>query len=178
MKFHAEKKVLAELLSCGQAQISVAIVFNACMDCHEFFKESSLLLGVRIQLRQPKMVHTFTDGFCSCSDKWRWEARLTPTVVAAEADHEPDPSEAKKQGKTAKLATAVVAEEGQKLDVAEAETRRNTAMRAVAVASAVVAKEEQELEAAEAKKKRKSFDLGLDQCLREGQAARSSAGTL
>ena len=30
----------------------------------------------RIQLRQPKMVHTFTQGWCSCSDRWRWESRL------------------------------------------------------------------------------------------------------
>ena len=30
----------------------------------------------RIQLRQPRMVHTFTQGWCSCSDRWRWESRL------------------------------------------------------------------------------------------------------
>merc|ERR1712232_796014 len=66
------------LLSHGEASLGVLINFNACMDCHEFFKMSSKLLGRKIQLRQPKMIHTFNDGSCSCKDGWRWEARFTP----------------------------------------------------------------------------------------------------
>jgi len=78
LKLHAEKKVLAVLIAYGEAKLNVAIEFNACMDCHSFFKESSMLLGRRIQLRQPKIAHAFTDGCCSCNDRWRWEVRLTP----------------------------------------------------------------------------------------------------
>ena len=59
LKLHAEKKALARLLSHAQNQLSVSINFNSCMDCHEFFKISSQLLGCRILLRQPKMTHTF-----------------------------------------------------------------------------------------------------------------------
>merc|ERR1712224_28653 len=80
LKLHAEKKALAALLVFGEIEVTVAIGFNACMDCHEFFKKSSLLLGHRILLRQPKMAHTFTDGCCSCCDRWRWEARFTPAA--------------------------------------------------------------------------------------------------
>merc|ERR1712216_410777 len=80
MKLHAEKKALAVLLACGEAELHVAVELNACIDCHEFFKKLSLLLGHRIQLHQPKMVHTFTDGCCSCNDQWRWEARLIPSA--------------------------------------------------------------------------------------------------
>merc|ERR1712224_533022 len=69
LKLHAEKKALAVVLACSEAKLNVAIEFNTCMDCHEFFKKSSLLLGSRIQLRQPKNVHTFTDGCCSCNDR-------------------------------------------------------------------------------------------------------------
>ena len=75
---HAEKKALAFLLSHGEAKPSVSINFNACMDCHEFFKISSQMLGRWIQLHQPQMTHTFIAGNCSCNDRWSWEARLTP----------------------------------------------------------------------------------------------------
>ena len=85
MKLHAEKKALATLLSHGEDQLSVSINFNACMDCHEFFKISSQMLGRRIQLRQPQMTHTFIAGNCSCNDRWSWEARLTPAMRTAAA---------------------------------------------------------------------------------------------
>merc|ERR1712039_1044425 len=58
--WHAEKKALALLLACGEDELMVSINFNACIDCHEFFKSSSLLLDCRLQLRQPGMVHIFT----------------------------------------------------------------------------------------------------------------------
>merc|ERR1712193_524104 len=78
LQLHAEKKALAMLLSHGEDELRVSINFNACMDCHEFFKISSKILSNRIQLRQPQMTHTFIDGNCSCNDRWSWEARLTP----------------------------------------------------------------------------------------------------
>merc|ERR1712072_1511316 len=74
------------LLSHGEDELSVSINLHACMDCHEFFKVSSQLLGRRILLRQPQMTHTFTDGNCSCNDRWSWEARLTPAVRTAAVD--------------------------------------------------------------------------------------------
>ena len=77
LQLHAEKKALAILLAHGEAELDVSIEFNACTDCHEFFKSSSLLFERTIRLRQPRMVHTFFDGQCSCNDRWRWEARQT-----------------------------------------------------------------------------------------------------
>ena len=87
LKLHAEKKALAMLLSNnGEDElIIISINFNACMDCHEFFKISSQMLGRRIQLRQPHMTHTFSAGNCSCNDRWSWEARLTPARRTAAA---------------------------------------------------------------------------------------------
>ena len=86
LKLHAEKKALAMLLSNNvEDELSISINFNACMDCHEFFKISSQMLGRRIQLHQPQMTHTFSAGNCSCNDQWSWEARLTPAmrIIAA-----------------------------------------------------------------------------------------------
>merc|ERR1712187_392810 len=85
LQLHAEKKALGVLLSHGEAKLDVSINFNACIDCHEFFKVSSQLLGRMIQLRQPKMTHTFVAGNCSCNDWWSWEARLTLAMRAAAA---------------------------------------------------------------------------------------------
>ena len=81
---HAEKKALACLLAYGD-ELDVSINFNACMDCHEFFKSSSLLFGRTIRLRQPRMFHTFFDGQCSCNDRWRWEARQVTARTSATA---------------------------------------------------------------------------------------------
>ena len=81
LKLHPEKKALAILLACCEIELKVAIEFHACMDCHEFFKKSSLLLERMVQLQQPKMVHSFSDGSCSCNDWWRWEARLSPAAL-------------------------------------------------------------------------------------------------
>ena len=85
MKLHAEKKALAVLIAFGEVELKVVVELNACMDCHEFFKISSQMLGRRIQLRQPQMTHTFIAGNCSCNDRWSWEARLTPEIRRAAA---------------------------------------------------------------------------------------------
>ena len=80
LKLHAEKKALAMLLSHGEEDLSVSINFNACIDCHEFFKVSSQMLGRRIQLHQPQMTHTFIAGKYTCHTQWSWEAKLTHTM--------------------------------------------------------------------------------------------------
>ena len=150
LQLHAEKKALAVLLSSGQAKLNVSINFNACKDCHEFFKSSSQLLGREIQLCQPRLIHIFTDGRCSCNDWWSWESRFALATRAAtlEVKVEPDATEAKrhinlqkkqeldgveakKQGKVAKLA-AVAVEEEQEFDAAETKKQRKVANLAVA----------------------------------------------
>merc|ERR1711871_266868 len=60
LQLHAEKKALASLLSHGEAELSISINFNTCIDCHEFFKISSQLLGCGIVLCQPWITHMFT----------------------------------------------------------------------------------------------------------------------
>merc|ERR1711977_787631 len=85
LQLHAEKKALAGILSQGEDELSVSINFDACMDCHEFFKSSSRMQGCRILLRQPQMTHTFIDDNCSCNDQWSWEARLMPAMRTAAA---------------------------------------------------------------------------------------------
>ena len=85
LKLHAEKKALAVLLYNEEDELSVSINFNACMDCHEFFKMSSQMLGRRIQLCQPQVTRTFIAGYCACNDQWSWEARLTPAMQKAAA---------------------------------------------------------------------------------------------
>eukprot|EP00747_Dinoflagellata_sp_TGD_P128750 gnl/TRDRNA2_/TRDRNA2_174592_c9_seq16.p1 gnl/TRDRNA2_/TRDRNA2_174592_c9~~gnl/TRDRNA2_/TRDRNA2_174592_c9_seq16.p1 ORF type:complete len:272 (+),score=53.05 gnl/TRDRNA2_/TRDRNA2_174592_c9_seq16:200-1015(+) len=77
LQLHAEKKALTVLLACAADELIVSIGFNACTDCHDALKNAALLLGRRIYLRQPKMVHAFADGSCSCNDRWRWEARIS-----------------------------------------------------------------------------------------------------
>eukprot|EP00747_Dinoflagellata_sp_TGD_P170807 gnl/TRDRNA2_/TRDRNA2_203323_c0_seq1.p1 gnl/TRDRNA2_/TRDRNA2_203323_c0~~gnl/TRDRNA2_/TRDRNA2_203323_c0_seq1.p1 ORF type:complete len:239 (-),score=34.05 gnl/TRDRNA2_/TRDRNA2_203323_c0_seq1:5-721(-) len=72
LQLHPEKKALAMLLIHGEAQLTVSIEFHACVDCHELFKRSSLLLGRSIHLYQTRLSHTFADDRCSCSDRWRW----------------------------------------------------------------------------------------------------------
>ena len=127
---HAEKKALAVQLTSGEAELSVSINFNACMDCHEFFKFSSQLLGRRIVLRQPKMSHDFTDGRCSCNDRWRWEARLTSLkhgfAGATEKEQELDSTEGTHQRKAAKRAAA-------EFDALDKKRRRVTKLMAAAV---------------------------------------------
>eukprot|EP00747_Dinoflagellata_sp_TGD_P212339 gnl/TRDRNA2_/TRDRNA2_85442_c0_seq1.p1 gnl/TRDRNA2_/TRDRNA2_85442_c0~~gnl/TRDRNA2_/TRDRNA2_85442_c0_seq1.p1 ORF type:complete len:194 (+),score=24.01 gnl/TRDRNA2_/TRDRNA2_85442_c0_seq1:83-664(+) len=76
LQMHAEKKALCVLLTCSEGDLLMSIEFNACIDCHKWFKNCALTYGCRIQLKQPKLVHTFTDGDCSCRDRWRWEARI------------------------------------------------------------------------------------------------------
>ena len=130
MQLHAEKKALAVLLAHGEAKLSISINFNACIDCHEFFKASSQMLGHRILLHQPKITHTFTDGHCSCNDRWRWEARLTPAKQAAgtmDEEQELDAAEAKKRRNAAKHAAATATEGKWQLHVAEDKKDRKVA---------------------------------------------------
>ena len=91
---HAEKQALADALrergkrmQRGQADdgaLDVRINFKACPDCHAFFKAASCVVRGKILLREPKLVHTFEAGKCSCGDKWRWEAVASNAPAAEE----------------------------------------------------------------------------------------------
>ena len=132
---HAEKKAFAVLLSHGEAKPGVSINFNACMDCHEFFKVSSQLLSRKILLCQPKMTHMFTDGHCSCNDWWSLQSRLTSAkqkiAVAVQREQELDVEGAKSRRKVIKHAVCTAATEEQHLDAVK-ERRSNIAKLMVA----------------------------------------------
>jgi hypothetical protein len=75
LQSHAEKKALVDLLERERPNLELSINFHACIDCHDFLKGASRLLGRDITLHEPKLVHRIVDGECSCGDAWRWEAR-------------------------------------------------------------------------------------------------------
>ena len=54
----------------GHEELEVRVNLKACADCHAFFKGASALLGRRIVLREPRTVHTFENGQCSCGELW------------------------------------------------------------------------------------------------------------
>ena len=83
LRNHAEKKALAEMLAHGCASLEIGVNFHMCVDCHEFFKGASALLGRRIEVREPGVLHRFNEGACSCDDQWRWEARFVAEAAAA-----------------------------------------------------------------------------------------------
>ena len=73
---HAEKKALAALVARGRGEeLCVGINLKMCADCHAFFKGASRVLGRQIRVQEPKMLHVFERGECSCADGWRWEER-------------------------------------------------------------------------------------------------------
>ena len=60
----------------GCESLEIGVNFHMCVDCHAFFKGASQLLGRRIEVREPSVLHRFNEGVCSCNDQWRWEARF------------------------------------------------------------------------------------------------------
>ncbi|KAJ1633728.1 hypothetical protein T492DRAFT_979508 [Pavlovales sp. CCMP2436] len=80
LRLHAEKKALASLLERGETELAVRINLKVCADCHAFFKGASLALGRQIRVREPKLLHTFERGECSCADGWRWEEAARRTT--------------------------------------------------------------------------------------------------
>ena len=73
LESHAEKKALADLLNSDAKELEISINFRMCVDCHAFMKGASRLLGRAVLVREPKLLHSFADGVCSCNDRWRWE---------------------------------------------------------------------------------------------------------
>ena len=89
---HPEKKALAELLkataasdgAARTAELVVHVNFKPCADCHEWYKAASLHCGSRIVLREPRLVHRFERGECSCGDTWNWEERRRQSKMKEE----------------------------------------------------------------------------------------------
>ena len=75
LRHHAEKKAIADMLLRGADELELSINTRVCLDCHEFLKASSLVLGKPVIVNEPHMRHVFENGACSCGDAWRWEVR-------------------------------------------------------------------------------------------------------
>ncbi|KAI3935169.1 hypothetical protein MKW98_018358 [Papaver atlanticum] len=70
---HSEKLAIGfALISSSNAARSIRIVKNlrVCSDCHKTAKFISLRFGCEIYLNDPKCLHHFKDGVCSCKDYW------------------------------------------------------------------------------------------------------------
>ena len=48
-----------------QLDLAMSINFHMCVDCHEFCKAASSLLGRRVKVSEPKLAHVFEAGRCS-----------------------------------------------------------------------------------------------------------------
>ena len=73
---HAELRALASLLACGAAAFELTINFQMCVNCHEFIKHATAMLGRAVAVVEPIRRHAFARGACSCRDQWRWEEPL------------------------------------------------------------------------------------------------------
>ncbi|CAN8235539.1 unnamed protein product [Cochlearia groenlandica] len=74
---HSEKLVLAYAVmegrksgGCGVSLIQIMKNIRICIDCHNFMKLASKLLGKEILVRDSNRFHRFKDDSCSCNDYW------------------------------------------------------------------------------------------------------------
>ncbi|XP_023642956.1 pentatricopeptide repeat-containing protein At1g71420 isoform X2 [Capsella rubella] len=74
---HSEKLALAFAVmegrtsgDCGVNMIQIIKNIRICIDCHNFMKLASKLLGKEILLRDSNRFHHFKDSACSCNDYW------------------------------------------------------------------------------------------------------------
>ena len=70
LKSHCEKKALSILLRhCDDAEITMSVSMRMCCDCHNFFVGVSKLYSDRIiNCKDPRGVHSFSNGICSLCD--------------------------------------------------------------------------------------------------------------
>ena len=68
---HAEKKVLALLLSREASVLAMTVNTRVCTCCHTFFKAASSFFMRTITVTDPSFEHSFRGGVCSCADRWR-----------------------------------------------------------------------------------------------------------
>ncbi|CAN8271527.1 unnamed protein product [Cochlearia groenlandica] len=76
-KVHNEKLALAYAVmegrksgGCGVSLIQIMKNIRICIDCHNFMKLASKLLGKEILVRDSNRFHHFKDDSCSCNDYW------------------------------------------------------------------------------------------------------------
>jgi len=74
---HSEKLALAfgvmegrKSSDCGVNLIQIMKNSRICIDCHNFMKLASKLLGKEILMRDSNRFHHFKDSSCSCNDYW------------------------------------------------------------------------------------------------------------
>ncbi|KAL1212484.1 Pentatricopeptide repeat-containing protein [Cardamine amara subsp. amara] len=74
---HSEKLALAFAVmegrksgDCGVNLIQIMKNIRICIDCHNFMKLASKLLGKEILVRDSNRFHHFKDSSCSCNDYW------------------------------------------------------------------------------------------------------------
>lgn len=74
---HSEKLALAFAVmegrkssDCGVNLIQIMKNTRICIDCHNFMKLASKLLGKEILMRDSNRFHHFKDSSCSCNDYW------------------------------------------------------------------------------------------------------------
>ncbi|CAM8888464.1 unnamed protein product [Rhodiola kirilowii] len=71
--YHSEKLALAfALIKKSKAKTPIMIMKNirVCGDCHVFMKFVSEVIEQPIVLRDSTRFHHFSDGICSCKDRW------------------------------------------------------------------------------------------------------------
>lgn len=74
--YHSEKLALAFAimnegsLRCNKGLIRIMKNIRICVDCHNFMKLASDLLGKEIVVRDSNRFHHFKDRLCSCNDYW------------------------------------------------------------------------------------------------------------
>ncbi|VVA94928.1 unnamed protein product [Arabis nemorensis] len=77
LSHHSEKLALAFAVmegrksgDCGVNLIQIMKNIRICIDCHNFMKLASKLLGIEILVRDSNRFHHFKDSSCSCNDYW------------------------------------------------------------------------------------------------------------
>ncbi|KAH6833970.1 Tetratricopeptide repeat superfamily protein [Perilla frutescens var. hirtella] len=71
---HSEKLALVfSLMNAGNSSCNVVKIMKnirICLDCHNFMRLASKLLGKTIIVRDVNRFHHFREGACSCNDYW------------------------------------------------------------------------------------------------------------
>ncbi|KAF2593124.1 hypothetical protein F2Q70_00045266 [Brassica cretica] len=96
---HSEKLALAFAVMEGRRRshdggvamnvIQIMKNIRICIDCHNFMKLASKLLGKEILVRDSNRFHHFKDSSCSCNDYWKLIhefQKSIPLVVAAKVE--------------------------------------------------------------------------------------------
>ncbi|KFK25509.1 hypothetical protein AALP_AA8G124100 [Arabis alpina] len=70
--YHSERLAIAYGIICTPARKTLTIIKNlrVCVDCHNFIKIMSKIIGRELIVRDNKRFHHFRDGKCSCGDYW------------------------------------------------------------------------------------------------------------